>query len=555
MLIPNLFDPYFVLRGSVVYGESSPRSSKDDNGISRPKVRFSGIGIEAIVEEARSQELLRQRINKADIDELDRFTADLAISVYSENPGISPIEFYRKFAEELPYRIGANVQEKALQAIANIDSNVAIAGKRVLLSLGIRFALTAADRYFTGDPDIDSDMLHAGFLTFFDEVENYKRKTASRPVQDLVEKGVIEFVSQRENIPATLVRNGKYRQIKQAALEYILAPNTRNRYTVVEEIAERFGEDSRAVGGYVNYLIALRDGPIRETESEVVGEEAFNTMRGEAIRDAVSSLGDPRMIDVIKLRFGFGDGEEMTLKQVGLELQPPVTPERVRQIEAKALRRLRHPYRARKLKGFVEEKSFLYVSPDQLAGPLKREKEMERFRARHEHMMARLGLRGETAMMRAIEEDLRLRPLEERTWHFVRDGTGVVVIGISKEIETETMEFIKLIEVMRKFLYESEQGRVVFDLSLFRLKNSILRSVDDNFDPNERRKIYIADSDNSSKPTVEDILNGISYRHLNPMIISDIDDVLEYLPEEVRSQIPGLGGGGRRLRLSLPRNV
>jgi RNA polymerase primary sigma factor len=55
---------------------------------------------------------------------------------------------------------------------------------------------------------------------------------------------------------------------------------------------------------------------------------------------------------VIKVRFGIGDGSEHTLEEVGQSFQ--VTRERTRQIEAKALRPLRHPSRSRKLKAFLE---------------------------------------------------------------------------------------------------------------------------------------------------------------------------------------------------------
>ena len=58
----------------------------------------------------------------------------------------------------------------------------------------------------------------------------------------------------------------------------------------------------------------------------------------------------PREEKVIKMRFGLGDGSEHTLEEVGQNFA--VTRERIRQIEAKALRKLRHPSRSRKLKAF-----------------------------------------------------------------------------------------------------------------------------------------------------------------------------------------------------------
>jgi RNA polymerase primary sigma factor len=60
----------------------------------------------------------------------------------------------------------------------------------------------------------------------------------------------------------------------------------------------------------------------------------------------------PREERVIKMRFGLEDGSEHTLEEVGQSFQ--VTRERIRQIEAKALRKLRHPSRSRKLKAFID---------------------------------------------------------------------------------------------------------------------------------------------------------------------------------------------------------
>ncbi len=60
----------------------------------------------------------------------------------------------------------------------------------------------------------------------------------------------------------------------------------------------------------------------------------------------------PREEKVLRLRYGIDDGKPRTLEEVGKEFN--VTRERIRQIEAKALRKLRHPSRSRKLKDFLE---------------------------------------------------------------------------------------------------------------------------------------------------------------------------------------------------------
>jgi len=67
--------------------------------------------------------------------------------------------------------------------------------------------------------------------------------------------------------------------------------------------------------------------------------------------DEVMSSLTPHEQRVLQLRFGLKDGQSRTLAEVGVEFN--VTRERIRQIEAKALRRLRHPSRSRKLKDYL----------------------------------------------------------------------------------------------------------------------------------------------------------------------------------------------------------
>ena len=80
-------------------------------------------------------------------------------------------------------------------------------------------------------------------------------------------------------------------------------------------------------------------------------EQVINTNLRE-MTEAVLKTLTPREEKVIKMRFGVGDGSEHTLEEVGQSFA--VTRERIRQIETKALRKLRHPSRSRKLKAFLE---------------------------------------------------------------------------------------------------------------------------------------------------------------------------------------------------------
>ena len=91
---------------------------------------------------------------------------------------------------------------------------------------------------------------------------------------------------------------------------------------------------------------------IQDDNVPVPAEAAAFTLLKEQLRDVLSTLTE-REQKVLRLRFGLDDGRARTLEEVGKEFN--VTRERIRQIEAKALRKLRHPSRSRKLKDFLEE--------------------------------------------------------------------------------------------------------------------------------------------------------------------------------------------------------
>ncbi|MCJ7855719.1 RNA polymerase sigma factor RpoD [Lachnospiraceae bacterium NSJ-143] len=80
-------------------------------------------------------------------------------------------------------------------------------------------------------------------------------------------------------------------------------------------------------------------------------EAAAYTLLQEQLKEVLNTLTD-REKKVLRLRFGLDDGRARTLEEVGREFK--VTRERIRQIEAKALRKLRHPSRSKKLKDFIE---------------------------------------------------------------------------------------------------------------------------------------------------------------------------------------------------------
>jgi RNA polymerase primary sigma factor len=132
-----------------------------------------------------------------------------------------------------------------------------------------------------------------------------------------------------------------------------------------EEIAERLGWTAlrvKAVKNVAREPISLET-PIGEEENSLLGDfiedkEVENpsnqtafTLLQEQLSGVLATL-PAREQEVLKMRFGLDDGYSLTLEEVGLYFN--VTRERIRQIEAKALRRLRHPRRSRKLKDYLD---------------------------------------------------------------------------------------------------------------------------------------------------------------------------------------------------------
>ncbi len=142
------------------------------------------------------------------------------------------------------------------------------------------------------------------------------------------------------------------------------------REPTIEEIAEQAGmsvSEARRVLKISRHPISL-DRPVGESEDSYFGdfiedetaESPVETAGTEMLKDRIEEVLKTltyREREIIKLRYGIGDGYTYTLEEVGRIFK--VTRERVRQVEAKAIRKLQHPVRARKLEGFLEGKMSL----------------------------------------------------------------------------------------------------------------------------------------------------------------------------------------------------
>ena len=155
------------------------------------------------------------------------------------------------------------------------------------------------------------------------ETINKLIRTSRALVQELGREPTSEEIAQRMDIPVA-----KVRKVLKIAQEPI---------SLETPIGEE--EDSH-LGDFI------------EDRQVVSPAEAVINLNLKEQTEAVLKTLTPREEKVIKMRFGVGDGSEHTLEEVGQNFA--VTRERIRQIEAKALRKLRHPSRSRKLKAFLE---------------------------------------------------------------------------------------------------------------------------------------------------------------------------------------------------------
>jgi RNA polymerase primary sigma factor len=100
---------------------------------------------------------------------------------------------------------------------------------------------------------------------------------------------------------------------------------------------------------------------IEDERQDAPGDTAAQDMLKQRIEQVLRTL-TYREREIIKLRYGIGDGYTYTLEEVGRIFK--VTRERVRQVEAKAIRKLQHPVRARKLRGFVDGSIYRELSAE-----------------------------------------------------------------------------------------------------------------------------------------------------------------------------------------------
>ncbi len=300
-----------------------------------------------------------------DIDINDDIADDLTEveSAVTPDDGVAiddPVRMYLKEIGKVPL-LNAQEEIEIAQRMADGDQNA----KRQLAEANLRLVVSVAKRY-VGRGMLFLDLIQEGNLGLikavekFDYRKGYKFSTyATWWIRQAITRAIADQ-ARTIRIPVHMVEtiNKLIRVNRQLLQEYGREPRP-------DEIAREMGisEDKvREIIKVAQEPVSLET-PIGEEEDSHLGDfipdddapapaevAAFMLLK-EQLMEVLDTL-TPREEKVLRLRFGLDDGKARTLEEVGREFN--VTRERIRQIEAKALRKLRHPSRSKKLRDFLE---------------------------------------------------------------------------------------------------------------------------------------------------------------------------------------------------------
>ena len=294
----------------------------------------------------------------SDEDEVDMENLDLSIP-----DGISiedPVRMYLKEIGKVPL-LSAEAEIELAKKMENGDQEA----KKRLAEANLRLVVSIAKRY-VGRGMLFLDLIQEGNLGLikavekFDYRKGYKFSTyATWWIRQAITRAIADQ-ARTIRIPVHMVETiNKLIRVSRQLLQEL------GREPTPEEISEEMGmpvDRVREILKISQEPVSLET-PIGEEEDSHLGdfiqddnvpvpaEAASFTLLREQLVEVLGTLTE-REQKVLRLRFGLDDGRARTLEEVGKEFN--VTRERIRQIEAKALRKLRHPSRSRKLKDYLD---------------------------------------------------------------------------------------------------------------------------------------------------------------------------------------------------------
>ena len=313
-----------------------------------------------IVDDTEAGEMIGEE--PADLEEdLDKDDAELDLETELSVPeGIAvddPVRMYLKEIGRVPLLTADEEIELARRMGAGDES-----ARHRLEEANLRLVVSIAKRY-VGRGMLFLDLIQEGNLGLlkavekFDYSKGYKFSTyATWWIRQAITRAIADQ-ARTIRIPVHMVETiNKYIRISRQLLQDL------GRDPTAEEVAKEMGLSTlrvREIMKIAQEPVSLET-PIGEEEDSHLGDfiedeaaldpaDAASVMLlKEQITEVLQTLA-PREAEVLRLRFGMEDGRSRTLEEVGQSFG--VTRERIRQIEAKALRKLRHPVRLRKLQG------------------------------------------------------------------------------------------------------------------------------------------------------------------------------------------------------------
>ncbi len=301
--------------------------------------------------------------------EVEAFSSSDNMERILEQEGLAvddPVRMYLKEIGRVSLLTPERERELA-EIMTNEESSEAKkrAAKNELVESNLRLVVSIAKRY-VGKGMFFLDLIQEGNLGLmkavdkFDYSKGYKFSTyATWWIRQAITRAIADQ-ARTIRIPVHMVETiHKVSRYSRQMLQEL------GREATPDEIGEKMGmsaEKVREIMKIAQDPVSLET-PIGEEEDSHLGDfipdedtpapsdAAASTILREVIERELHTL-TPREEHVIKLRFGLYDGRTRTLEEVGKEFD--ITRERIRQIEAKALRKLRHPSRARHLRGFLD---------------------------------------------------------------------------------------------------------------------------------------------------------------------------------------------------------